>query len=471
MATIHKTGGGTGFSFSHLRPDRDMVGTTKGVASGPVSFMRIYDVATEVIKQGGRRRGANMGILNVSHPDILSFISSKVNGGFSNFNLSVSADDNFMKSVDNEYEYKLINPRNNEIISQVNSKELFDRICYLAWQTGDPGMIFLDEINRHNPTPELGMIEATNPCGEVPLLPFESCNLGSINLSEFVDKRDINWERLSDIIGLGVNFLDNVIDANRYPLKEIETIAKGNRKIGLGVMGFAEMLIRMRIPYNSEEAVDTAGRVMQFVNKKAEDASRELAKVKGSFPNIDKSIYKGGEMRNATRTSIAPTGSISTIAGTTSGIEPLFAIAYIREVLEGERLVEINPMFVGETKRMNLYSTDLIRRVEREGNLKNVKLPSDLKKLFVTSLEVEPEYHIKIQAAFQRYTDNAVSKTVNLPNSATVEDVKKIYKLAYKMKCKGITIFRQGSRQRQVLYEGGITERDLHACQRENCYL
>jgi Ribonucleotide reductase, alpha subunit len=332
-------------------------------------------------------------------------------------------------------------------------------------------MIFLDEINRHNPTPELGKIEATNPCGEVPLLPFESCNLGSINLSKFVDKRDINWERLSNIIGLGVNFLDNVIDANRYPLKEIETITKGNRKIGLGVMGFAEMLIKMQIPYNSQEGVDAAERVMRFINKKAEEASRELAKVKGSFPNIDKSIYKGSEMRNATRTSIAPTGSISTIAGTTSGIEPLFAIAYIREVLEGERLVEINPMFVEEAKRMNMYSADLIRRVEREGNLKNVKLPRDLKKLFVTSLEVEPEYHIKIQAAFQRYTDNAVSKTVNLPNSTTVEDIKKIYKLAYKMKCKGITIFRQGSRQRQVLYEGGITERDLHACQRENCYL
>ena len=466
MAIIHKSGGGTGFSFTHLRPKGDVVGTTKGVASGPVSFMRIYDVATDVIKQGGKRRGANMGILNAEHPDILSFINSKADGSLRNFNISVGASDSLFGRKDME----LINPRNGETVSSVAAEDLFSQICYLAWRTGDPGMLYLDEINSRNPTPELGRIEATNPCGEVPLLPYESCNLGSINLSKFVEKREVRWERIREITDLGVRFLDNVIDTNAYPLKEIETITRGNRKIGLGVMGFAEMLIELGIPYNSEEAVSFAEKLMGFINDEARKASEALGSERGTFPSIDSSIYKGTTMRNATRTSIAPTGSISTIAGTSSGIEPIFAIAYVRNVLEGERLVEVNPLFLDELKRRDLYSPELLNRITMTGSIREEDLPGDMKDLYVTALEIDPEWHVRMQAAFQKHVDNAVSKTVNLPKAASVEDVKRIYRLAHELKCKGITVFRQGSKE-GVLSEGGISESDLSECQTESCYL
>jgi ribonucleoside-diphosphate reductase alpha chain len=466
MAIIHKSGGGTGFSFTHLRPRGDVVGTTKGVASGPVSFMRIYDIATDVIKQGGKRRGANMGILNADHPDILSFINSKVDGSLRNFNISVGVNDPLFERK----EIELINPRNDEVVSSMATEDLFSQICYLAWRTGDPGMLYLDEINRRNPTPELGRIEATNPCGEVPLLPYESCNLGSINLSRFVENREVQWDRLREITDLGVRFLDNVIDANSYPLGEIEAMTKGNRKIGLGVMGFAEMLIKLGIPYDSEEALSFAEKLMKFINDEARKVSEALGSERGAFPNIDESIYKGTTMRNATRTSIAPTGSISTIAGTSSGIEPIFAIAYVRNVLEGERLVEVNPLFIDELRRRDIYSPELMNRITRTGNIKDTELPAELKELYVTALEIEPEWHVRMQAAFQKHVDNAVSKTVNLPREATVEDVKRIYRLAHELKCKGITVFRQGSKE-GVLSEGGISEEDLAECQTDNCYL
>jgi len=364
---------------------------------------------------------------------------------------------------------ELINPRNGETVSSIAAEDLFSQICYLAWRTGDPGMLYLDEINRRNPTPELGRIEATNPCGEVPLLPYESCNLGSINLSKFVEKREVQWEKIREITDLGVRFLDNVIDANSYPLGEIESITRGNRKIGLGVMGFAEMLIELGIPYNSEEAISFAEKLMQFINDEARRVSETLGSERGAFPNIDESVYKGTTMRNATRTSIAPTGSISTIAGTSSGIEPIFAIAYVRNVLEGERLVEVNPLFIDELRRRDLYSPELLNRITRTGNIRETDLPQS-KELYVTALEIEPEWHVRMQAAFQKHVDNAVSKTVNLPKEASVEDVKRIYRLAHELKCKGITVFRQGSKE-GVLSEGGISEEDLAECQTESCYL
>lgn len=465
MAIIHKSGGGTGFTFTHLRPKGDVVGTTKGVASGPVSFMRIYDVATDVIKQGGKRRGANMGILNANHPDIFAFINSKIDGSLRNFNISVGANDDFF----NNRSLELINPRNGEAVSSMSTEDLFSQVCYLAWRTGDPGMIYLDEINRKNPTPELGKIESTNPCGEVPLLPYESCNLGSINLSKFVEKRDVKWEELREVTELGIKFLDDVIDANVYPLKEIEEITKGNRKIGLGVMGFAEMLIELGLSYDSKDAVDFAEKLMGFINGEARKTSKELGAERGAFPNVDKSVYKGTTMRNATRTSIAPTGSISTIAGTSSGIEPIFAVAYVKNVLEGERLIEVNPLFINELKQRDLYSPELLNRIARTGSLRDTDLPAELKELYVTALEIEPEWHVRMQAAFQKNVDNAVSKTVNLPREASVDDVKKVYKLAYELKCKGITVFRQGSKE-GVLSEG-ISEEDLAECQSESCYL
>jgi len=465
MALIHKSGGGTGFTFTHLRPEGDIVGTTKGVASGPVSFMKIYDVATDVIKQGGKRRGANMGILNATHPDILPFINSKIDGSLRNFNISVGINDAFFNSSSLE----LINPRSGDAVSSISTDDLFSQICYLAWRTGDPGMIFLDEINRKNPTPELGKIESTNPCGEVPLLPYESCNLGSINLSKFVEKRDVKWEELREVTELGVRFLDDVIDANVYPLREIEKITKGNRKIGLGVMGFAEMLIELGLPYDSKDAVDFAEKLMGFINEEARKTSEELGAERGAFPNVDKSIYKGSNVRNATRTSIAPTGTISTIAGTSSGIEPIFAVAYVRNILEGERFIEVNPLFISELKQRNLYSPELLNRIARTGSLRDTDVPAELKELYVTALEIEPEWHVSMQAAFQKHVDNAVSKTVNLPREASVDDIKKVYRLAYELKCKGITVFRQGSKE-GVLSEG-ISEEDLAECQTDNCYL
>ena len=460
MALIHKSGGGTGFSFSNLRPKGDVVRSTKGVASGPVSFMKIFDVATEIIKQGGKRRGANMGILRVDHPDILEFITAKEKeGALTNFNVSVGVTDAFMNALEKGEKYDLINPRTGNAVNSLKAKDIFDLIVTMAWRTGDPGLIFLDEINRHNPTPHVGEIKSTNPCGEVPLLPYESCNLGSINLSKLVKEREIDWEKLRETVRIGVHFLDNVIDANNYPLPQIEDSTKANRKIGLGVMGFAEMLIQLGIPYDSEKAVSTAEKVMSFISEEARKKSVELAEERGSFPNFKGSIWekKGFKaMRNATVTSIAPTGTISIIAGTSSGIEPLFAVSYVRNVM-GTQLFEVNPLFENVAKDRGFYSSELLVRIAREGSVQNIKeIPSDARKVFAISLDIAPKWHVRIQAAFQKYTDNAVAKTVNLPQNATLEDVRKAFLLAYRLRCKGITIYRYGSKREQVLTIGPV---------------
>jgi len=464
MALIEKSGGGVGFDFSKLRPNGDMVRSTKGVASGPVSFMRVFDAATEVIKAGGKRRGAMMGVLRVDHPDIIEFITSKHKLGIlSNFNISVAVTDDFMKTLQEDGEYWLINPRNKEKVKKLRAKDVWNLIVKSAWQTGDPGVIFIDEVNRHNPTPEVGRIEATNPCGEQPLLPYESCNLGSINLSRMVENGEINWEKLRETVRNAVHFLDNVIDANKFPLKEIERMTKANRKIGLGVMGFADMLIQLRIPYNSEEALKLAEKTMKSITEQAREKSVELGEERGSFPNFDKSIWKDKyhAMRNATATTIAPTGSISIIAGCSSGIEPLFAISFIRNVLGGTRLFEINPLFEMMVKERGLYSAKLLEEIARTGSVQEIEgIPEDIKRIFVTALDIRPEWHVKMQAAFQKYTDNAVSKTVNLPYDASVEDVREIFELAWKIKCKGITVFRYGSKPEQVLYTGEIRTKE-----------
>ncbi len=458
MALIHKSGGGTGFSFSNLRPKGDVVGSTKGVASGPVSFMSIFDAATEVIKQGGRRRGANMGILRVDHPDVFEFITAKEKEGIlTNFNVSVGITDTFMDTLEKDGEYELLNPRTGKVMKRVKAKNIFDLIVTMAWRTGDPGLIFLDEINRHNPTPHLGRIESTNPCGEVPLMPYESCNLGSINLSKMVRDGEIDWENLRRTVRMGVHFLDNVIDANKHPLPEIEKMTKANRKIGLGVMGFAEMLIQLGISYDSEEGVATAEKVMSFISEEARKKSVELGEKRGSFPNFSGSIwdeegYKA--MRNATVTSIAPTGTISIIAGTSSGIEPLFAISYVRNVM-GTQLFEVNPVFEKIARYRGFYSTELLTEIAKHGSIQGIKeIPSDVRRIFVTALDIAPEWHIKMQAAFQKHTDNAVAKTVNLPQEATLEDVRRVFLLAYKLRCKGITVYRYGSKREQVLTIG-----------------
>jgi len=460
MAIIEKTGGGVGFDFSRLRPKGDVVMSTKGVASGPVSFMRVFDVATEVIKAGGRRRGAMMGILRVDHPDILEFITAKQKPGFlQNFNISVAVTDDFMKTLEEDGEYWLINPRNKEKVGKLKAREVWDLMARSAWASGDPGVIFIDEVNRHNPTPEVGRIEATNPCGEQPLLPYESCNLGSINLSRMVEDGRINWEKLRETVRNAVHLLDNVIDANKYPLKEIERITKANRKIGLGVMGFADMLIKLGIPYNSEQALELAEKLMRFIDEEAHKKSEEIAEKRGSFPNFDKSIWKDRykAMRNATVTTIAPTGSISIIAGCSSGIEPLFAISFIRNVLDGTRLFETNPLFEIIAKERGFYNAGLLEEIAKTGSVQKIdKVPEDVKRVFVTALDIAPEWHVRMQAAFQKYTDNAVSKTVNMPFEATVEDVREVFELAWQLKCKGITVFRYGSKPEQVLYIGEV---------------
>ena len=460
MALIEQSGGGVGFDFSKLRPKGDIVKSTKGVASGPVSFMRVFDVATDVIKAGGKRRGAMMGVLRVDHPDIIEFITAKQKPGvLSNFNISVAIPDEFMEKVENNENYWLVNPRNNEKVRKLNAREVWNLIAESAWKSGDPGVVFIDEINRHNPTPEIGRIEATNPCGEQPLLPYESCNLGSINLSRMVEDGEINWEKLRETVRNAVHFLDNVIDANKFPLKEIERMTKANRKIGLGVMGFADMLIKLGIPYNSEKALSLAERLMKFITEEARKKSVELGEERGSFPNFDKSVWKDKyhAMRNATVTTIAPTGSISIIAGCSSGIEPLFAISFIRKVLGGKRLFEINPLFELVAKERGFYNAKLLEEVAKTGSVQKIDgVPEDVKKVFVTALDISPEWHVRMQAAFQKYTDNAVSKTVNLPHEATVEDVRKVFELAWKLKCKGVTVFRYGSKPEQVLYIGEV---------------
>jgi ribonucleoside-diphosphate reductase alpha chain len=464
MALIEQTGGGVGFNFSELRPKGDIVRSTKGVASGPVSFMRIFDTATEVIKAGGKRRGAMMAILRVDHPDIIEFITAKQNPQFlSNFNVSVAATDEFMQALEEDGEYWLINPRNKEKVKQLKANEVWNLMARSAWASGDPGVVFIDEINRHNPTPEVGRIESTNPCGEQPLLPYESCNLGSINLSRMVENGKISWEKLRETVRNAVHFLDNVVDANVYPLKEIAEITRANRKIGLGVMGFADMLIMLGVPYDSEEAIKLGEQVMQFIEEEAHQKSREIGEKRGSFPNFEKSIWKDrySAFRNATVTTVAPTGTISIIAGCSSGIEPLFAVSFMRNVLGGTRLFETNSLFEETAKEKGFYSTKLLEEIARTGSVQNTAgVPDDVKRLFVTALDIEPAWHIKMQAAFQKNTDNAVSKTVNLPNQAKVEDVREIYDLAWKLKCKGVTVFRYGSKPEQVLYIGEIKTKE-----------
>ena len=454
MALIHQSGGGTGFSFSRLRPKNDVVRATGGVASGPVSFMRIFDTATDVIKQGGRRRGANMATLRVDHPDILEFIQAKEKPGFlENFNISVAATDEFMRRARQGGEIELINPRTEQVTGRINAAKTMGHIANSAWAGGDPGMIFIDRINAAHPLP--GLIESTNPCGEQPLLPFESCNLGSINLAKLVVRGEMNWERLMELVSLAVRFLDDVIDMNRYPLQQIEETTLQSRKIGLGVMGFAEMLILMNISYNSPEAVRLAEEIMKFISQAAREASARLGEERGSFPLFEQSRLKSwSAMRNATVTTIAPTGTISIIAGTSSGIEPLFALAFVRRVLEGARLLEVSSLFEQAAEARGIYSSEMKTELARKGSVADMAgVPQDLKELFVTALDIPAEQHVRIQAVFQKYTDNAVSKTVNLPESATVDDVLKVYNLAYDSGCKGVTVFRYGSRS-QVLYQG-----------------
>ena len=467
-ALIHKSGGGTGFSFSRLRPTSDRVGSTGGIASGPVSFMRAFDVTTDVIKQGGMRRGANMAILNIEHPDILKFIEAKENSeALTNFNLSVAVTDQFMKAVEEGTGYNLVNPRTGEVTDKLNAREVFDKIIEMAWRTGDPGIVFIDEINRHNPTPELGKIESTNPCGEQPLLPFESCNLGSMNLSRMVADKDggpcIDYDRLAQTVKLAVRFLDNVIEVNQFPLPEIAQMTKSTRKIGLGVMGFADMLIQLGIPYDSEQGLVVAEEIARFISEEADKASVKLAQERGVFPAFQASVYDvtgGARFRNASRTTIAPTGSLSIIANCSSGIEPLFALSYVRHILEGEEFVEVNPYFEETAKRGGFYSTDLMRQLAEGKRLKDVEeVPEEIKKLFITAHDIDPEWHVRMQAAFQRSTDSAVSKTVNFPHEATPEDVAKVYMLAFQEGLKGITIYRDRSRDSQVLTLGEGTKK------------
>ena len=477
MAKIHQSGGGTGFSFSRLRPKGDLVKTTKGEASGPVSFMSIFDAATGVIVQGGRRRGANMGILSCDHPDIMEFIEAKIDRGrFANFNLSVAVTDRFMDAVRRNGTFDLVNPRTGKKDRTVRARTIFDLIVYGAWRTGDPGLIFADTVNRRNPTPALGRIEATNPCGELPLLPYESCNLGSVNLARMVKDGRPDWERMAETIRWGVRFLDDVIEVNNFPLPEIRRITCANRKIGLGIMGFADMLIRLGIPYNTIEAERFARRLMAFIRRESLKASAQLAAERGVFPNYAKSIFarKDLPVRNATVNTVAPTGTISIIAGCSSGIEPLFAISFVRNVLSGTRLFEINPIFEKVARARGIYRREILAEIARWGTLRRIKgIPRDIKRVFVTAFDVEPEQHLRIQAAFQAHCDNSVSKTINLPAESTIDDVRNIYLAAHRLKCKGITIYRYGSRAEQVLSfrgaDGGpvILEEDLVAAESE----
>ena len=451
MAQIHKSGGGTGFSFSRIRPRGDMVNGTAGIASGPVSFIEVFDKATEAVKQGGRRRGANMGILFYNHPDIREFVSSKKGGGLRNFNISVGFDAAFFDALRTGKEIPLVNPRDGSTQGEVGARDLWREIAGGAWATGDPGVLFLDEINRLSTLPGMGPMEATNPCGEQPLLPYESCNLGSINLAKCVKKRELDLDMLAGLARTGVDFLNAIIDVNRFPIPEIQEMNAATRKIGLGIMGFADTLIRLGIPYESDEALAFAGRVMALVQKAGHERSAELGAEKGSFPAIGKSIYSG-EMRNSTVTTIAPTGSLHIIADTSSGIEPLFALALERQ-MAGRTVPMVNQLFVEAVSRLP-RSADLIHRALVEGSARDLPIPDDLKDLFRTAPEISPEHHVKMQAAFQKHVDNAVSKTVNLPESATAEDIARIYELARSLGCKGITVYRYNSKPDQVLSRG-----------------
>ncbi len=461
-ALILQSGGGTGFSFSKLRPKSDIVRSTGGIASGPVSFMRIYNTATDVIKQGGARRGANMGVLRVDHPDILDFIRVKrAEGELTNFNISVALTDAFMDSLKNNGEYELINPRSKAVIGKIRARDVFDEIVKGAWETGDPGLIFIDRINRDNPTPHIGNMESTNPCGEQPLLPYEACILGSVNLSKYVINSAIDYKSLADDISKSVRFLDDSIDVNKYPLPDIEAMHKGNRKIGLGVMGWADMLILLGIPYNHKKAFSLARELMKFIRDTTREASSNLAEKRGAFPNFKGSVYDvpgRPRLRNATTTTIAPTGTLSIIADCSSGIEPIFALAYKRLILNTE-LLEVNRHFFDIAMKQGFYSEALRDVVINKGCLRGInEVPYSIKKLFKTAHEILPECHIEMQACFQEFTDNAVSKTINMPHKAKKEDVAKAFQLAYEKGCKGITVFRSGTKKTGTLIR--ISETD-----------
>ena len=466
-ALIHKSGGGTGFSFSRLRPEGDVVGSTGGVASGPVSFINAFDAATDVVKQGGTRRGANMGILDVTHPDILRFIRAKEDGQhLNNFNISVAVTEGFMEKVDRGEDYDLINPRTGQITGRLNARNVFNLMTELAWQTGDPGIVFLDRINRDNPNPQLGAIESTNPCGEQPLLPYESCNLGSINLARMVHYTDedvtIDWDRLARVTRTAVHLLDNVIDMNNYPIREIAEMSRKTRRIGVGVMGFSDLLVQLGIRYDSEEGLQLGEEVMRRIQEETYRASEELTEQRGTFPSWEGSLYQQSgpdglgsrRMRNSAPVTIAPTGTISIISGASSGIEPLFALSYVRNVMDNTRLVEGNPYFEAVARHEGFYSSELMEQLAETGSLEELVVPQWVKEVFRTSHDIAPEWHVRMQAAFQRHTDNSVSKTINFSHSATVEDVAQAYLLAYETGCKGITVYRDGSKAEQVLSTG-----------------